>query len=684
MARYLTRVALAGLLGSIASFVVTASCLAARSLTAWGPDLDVAATLAATVAGALLAVAFQVRSLRTRQRLLEEVERHLAVLREDPGPNAGAMRRVLAGPELAGVRDQAAALAACYRKALADVVTVRERLDKLKAVLGQVEAGDHVSAVTPTHLVVGTSRHRMVARIAPNLSIIAVTAPLRLFLYRTSQQLLSRSFLDVVHPDDAPTVRQALRESLRDGEGHNITFRILLPTSGQGLPADRLGLERHLQMDVLTCYDETGAPLNLRCHFVDITDRVLTERELLRRTREVSEANDRLRQANADLERLKDSYRDLYHHAPVLYFSLDAAGNFVVFNETMLRELGYPREALLGKSYATLLTPAGRAAFRADPTLIKRPEQETQWVKQDGTVIDVWIGTTIRDDGSALSRCVARDITETKRLANAYRLKASELVRANSHLRRINQELEEFTYVVSHDLKEPLRTLESFSNFLALDYGDKLEGEGKEFITHLVQASKRLGRLIDDLLKLSRTGRVINTPRPFTWEPVVDTVLRDLHELIGRKGAMIRIEEPLPSAMGDPERVIQLLVNLVSNGLKYSQGPRPEVVIGSRGPSENGDGRGFVTLFVRDNGIGIDPAYHEQVFRIFRRLHHREDVEGTGAGLAICKRIVEAHGGRIWIESQVGQGATFLFTLPAQPAEGRFEVSRGKPVLAAG
>jgi PAS domain S-box-containing protein len=435
-------------------------------------------------------------------------------------------------------------------------------------------------------------------------------------------------------------------------------------------------------MDVMTCYTEAGLPLHLRCHFIDVSNRVRTETELRARTEELSQANARLRQINDALQRLKESYRDLYHQAPVLYFSLDARGHFVACNDTILRTLGYPREALLGQPYTRLLTPAGRSAFLAQPTVFQRPgELETQWVKQDGTVIDVWIATTtIRDERGAFvrSRSAARDVTEHKRLANALAAKADEAAVANAHLRRVNQELEDFTYVVSHDLKEPLRTLEAFSKFLAADCGPALGPEGHEYISHLTQASRRLGALIDDLLTLSRSGRVIHAPRPFSWDHALQTVLADLRDLIHRARAAVRVEGPLPPVAGDPERVIQLLSNLVSNGIKYNKSPRPEVVLGATGNGEWRMGNeqpspqspaGFVTLYVRDNGVGIDPVYHEQVFRIFRRLHRRDEVEGTGAGLAICKRIVEAHGGRIWVESQVGQGATFYFTLPRREVE---------------
>jgi PAS domain S-box-containing protein len=592
---------------------------------------------------------------RRAGRNLRELGQTLAALRADPSPHA-LERLTAAGdpPDLADVYGEADALAAAFRSALDQVVKSRERLESLRA-----EVADRERAAAGPRFVVASSRQRMVARLAPNLHWMVATQPLLEFLRCAHTELIARPFLDVVHPDDAPRLGRTLQEALRDGEGHGITFRVLPhPTPGAG--AD----ERFVQMDVMTWYGEDGVPLHLRCHLLDVTDRVRTEQELRRRTAEVSQANDRLRQTNADLQRLKESYRDLYHHAPVLYFSLDPGGRFVALNETMARTLGYPREALIGQPYARLLTPDGKIALLRDPESMQRPgEVETQWLKQDGTVIDVWIATSIiKDPGGAFvcSRSAARDVTERKRLANALRAQADELARTNLQLRKINQELQDFTYVVSHDLKEPLRTLEAFSTFLTQDYGPALAGEGQDYLAHLTQASRRLGALIDDLLALSRAGRVIHTPRAFSWDEAVQTALGDLHDLIGRKQAAVRVDGPLPAVAGDPERVVQLLTNLVSNAVKYNDKDRPEVVLGTR-PA---DAEGFVTLFVRDNGIGIEPQYHEQIFRMFRRLHRREEIEGTGAGLAICKKIVEAHGGKIWVESEAGRGATFLFTLP--------------------
>jgi PAS domain S-box-containing protein len=619
------------------------------------------------VAGLILAplallLAYTLR--RTYQQALADLAQRLESQTTTPTLNAfhASPQAGLPWDDMREVQRQLAALVTCYRAALAERIERKEPATPPPRPPGSPADGDR--SFSPFPNLPGTAAHantaeRMIARLAPNLHWMASTPALQQFLGRGLADLNARPFLDLVQDADRAPLAQALRDALKDGEGHNIVFRIQLAN----------GEERHLQADVLARYTDDGAPLHLRCHFFDITDRVLTERELRRRTEELSRANERLQQINANLERLKESYGDLYHQAPVLYFSLDGRGSLIAVNETMLKTLGYLREDLLGQPYARLLAPASRQRYLADPDVYQRSgEVEAQWVKKDGTPLDVWIRTAplVDDQGRFIrSRSAAQDVTERKRLADAVHAKNEELQQANVQLRRINQELEEFTYVVSHDLKEPLRTLQAFSNFLAEDYSGQLGPEGQEYIHYLIQASRRLGLLIDDLLTLSRAGRVIHAPRAFDLEAAIRTVQSDLADLIQRKEAMVRVEGPLPAVAGDPERVIQLLANLMGNGLKYNNSEQPEIVIGRFDePSNNGK----VTLFVRDNGIGIDPRYHEQIFRIFRRLHHREEYDGTGAGLAICKKVVEAHGGRIWLESALGQGTTFYFTLP-EPSE---------------
>ncbi len=638
------------------------------------------------LAGWLVALALVMVQQHYR-RLLNELRDQVATLRD---ASALAARRPVP-EELAAVYAELEALGLMYRHALAERARQEELLDVLRRDPAHTEAARHSLLGRPDAERGGTllpdraggDGRNMVGRLAPNFHWIAATPALQQFLGVGIGELVARSFLDFVHPDDVPVLAQALREALEVGEGHNITFRLL----------PRAGGERHVQLDVLTRYTDESRPLHLRCHFADVTRRVLTERDLLLRTRQLSEANEQLRRSNRDLETLKESYRDLYHRAPVMYFSLDAEGRFAAWNQTLILTLGYAREDLLGQPYTRLLAPSAGGGDGAGILSVYREagEIETQWVKKDGTVIDVWVRNVpvVDEEGQFLrTRSAALDVTERNRLANALRDQHEEAQRANAQLRRINHELDDFTHVVSHDLKEPLRTLQAFSNFLALDYTDRLGEEGKEYINHLIQASKRLGTLIDDLLTLSRAGRIIHMVKSFDLAETVQTVCRDLADLIQRKGARVRIEGPLPAVTGDPERLSQLLANLITNGLKYNHSPEPEVVIGQaegHAPSGNGKpagpqggaGDNHVTLYVRDNGIGIDPRYHEQIFRVFRRLHRREDYEGTGAGLAIAKKIIEAHGGRLWVESKPNEGATFYFTLPrsAEPVRAALPIS---------
>jgi PAS domain S-box-containing protein len=248
---------------------------------------------------------------------------------------------------------------------------------------------------------------------------------------------------------------------------------------------------------------------------------------------------------------------------------------------------------------------------------------------------------------------------ELEELKDRYRHQNEHLARTNEELSRTNREMDEFAYVVSHDLQEPLRTLIAFSDFLLKDCGDRLDPTGKEYVHYLVSASRRMRALIQGLLSLSRAGKVTGEFEPVNVEEVVDVVKADLGELVRSRGAEVRLAGPLPTVWGDRGRLGQLLANLVSNGLKYNHSARPWVEVGTVAD----DTGPWVTLYVRDNGIGIDSQFHGKVFQLFRRLHAQEEYEGTGAGLAICKKIVEAHGGRIWVESTLNEGATFFFSL---------------------
>ena len=509
-----------------------------------------------------------------------------------------------------------------------------------------------------------------------------------------SKQPLDKPIFAMVHPEDVPALDHAFALAQQTREVQSVLCRLQLgPTEAtteqrsapdadtQELPIlDPTSLV-YVRLAVWAKVNRAGKLVRFDCRFTDLSPILIPkERELDTARRELGLAKARWLEVSQDLDRLKLSYRELYQNAPVMYFSLDRLGHFVTLNDTLVETLGYQRRELQGEPYTRVLAPTSQtdAAKLARSTPLSEGERETQWRKKDGAVIDVWLhSVAVFDEDGRFVRCrsAALDLTEKNRLSHELRTRGDELERMNDQLRRINSELEAFTHVVSHDLKEPLRTLQAYSHILAEEHGSQLGPDGFQYINHLIRASRRLGQLIDELLNLSHAGRSTRAPHAFNLLECVATVRQDLVDLIQRKQAIILTEGSLPQVVGDPVRITQLLANLVGNGLKYNREPAPRVVIGAR-PCDDDPER--VTIFVRDNGIGIDPAFHEQIFGIFRRLHQPGEFEGTGAGLAICKKIVEGHGGRIWVESSPGQGATFYFTLPRAPVTA--EASRnGKP-----
>jgi len=232
-----------------------------------------------------------------------------------------------------------------------------------------------------------------------------------------------------------------------------------------------------------------------------------------------------------------------------------------------------------------------------------------------------------------------------------------ETARLAANLARSNKELEQFAYVASHDLQEPLRMITAYTTLLAKRYQGKLDKDADEFIAYAADGAKRMQGLIQDLLTYSRVGTKGKEFALTDCESVLQTILTGLKAAIDESGAVVT-HDPLPTVMADAGQIGQLLQNLIGNGVKYRNSMAPQIHVSCR---RNGSEWIFS---VRDNGIGIDPKYGEKIFVIFQRLHTRQEYEGTGIGLAVCKKIVERHKGRIWVESRLGQGATFYFTIP--------------------
>jgi light-regulated signal transduction histidine kinase (bacteriophytochrome) len=250
-----------------------------------------------------------------------------------------------------------------------------------------------------------------------------------------------------------------------------------------------------------------------------------------------------------------------------------------------------------------------------------------------------------------INRQLQREIEVRKRAEESLKEYSAELARSNA-------DLQQFAYVASHDLQEPLRAVSSFSQLLARRYQGKLDSDADEFISFMVDGATRMQNLINDLLAFSRIG---TRGKPFAsveCENILQTVKENLDVAIAESGAVIT-QDPLPALVADQTQLTQLFQNLFSNAIKFRR-PEEALRIHVSAARQNSEWR----LSVRDNGIGIDPRYFERIFVIFQRLHGREKYPGTGIGLAICKKIVERHRGRIWVESERGQGSTFHFVIP--------------------
>ena len=232
---------------------------------------------------------------------------------------------------------------------------------------------------------------------------------------------------------------------------------------------------------------------------------------------------------------------------------------------------------------------------------------------------------------------------------------AGELKERAEQLDQINRELDDFTYIASHDLKEPLRGISAYCQILLEDYQDNLDEDGQRRLNSLNDMCDRLVKLIDNLLTYCQIGRVSPSEQNVDMNILADELLSTLRPAIDQRRATVQLAGQLPTVQGNPTLISIVLSNLIFNGLKFNE-RRPRIEIGTsiEDPSE---------IYVRDNGIGIDSKHYDSIFTIFRRLHSRKKYEGTGAGLTICRKIVESHGGRIWLESEIGRGTTFYFTL---------------------
>jgi len=370
------------------------------------------------------------------------------------------------------------------------------------------------------------------------------------------------------------------------------------------------------------------------------SDRAMLERSLELSSRELLQANSEM--------------RGIFQAFPDLFFRLDSQGTILDHKGASRGDFYLDPKSLTGKRIQDIPVAAVRQKFedgiRAVVTerrlarfeySLQLGEREVHYEARMLPVLDQQLVVIIRNITD--QKVVKQELAETT---------------------RSNMELERFAYIASHDLQEPLRTVQSYLQLLTRRYGEKLDKDAREFINYAVEGAKRMRELIQDLLSYARLSSRTKPFEPTELGRVLTDVSAALRTAVHESGAQLHWGQ-LPTLAVDRSQIAQLLQNLISNALKFRSKTAAPVVTISAEPV----GRAW-RFAVQDNGIGIDPAYNEKVFEIFQRLHSREAYAGTGMGLAICKKIVERHGGRIWVDSRVGQGATFYFTLdPAASKE---------------
>jgi two-component system sensor kinase FixL len=363
------------------------------------------------------------------------------------------------------------------------------------------------------------------------------------------------------------------------------------------------------------------------------------------------------KQAEQALQDSEERMRAIFETAVDAILTIDERGILERLNPAAQRLFGYTEAEVAGKNVSMLMPAPHRAQhdgylehyLRTGEQRIIGKGREVEGLRKDGTLfpMDLTVAEMRLGDRRMFTGMV-RDITERKEAEDKHGKLMHEI-------RTANEELTSFAYVVSHDLKAPLRGIGSLADWIDTDYGHLLDAKGKEHMRLMIKRVHRMGGLIDGILQYSRVGRVKETMAPLD----LTTLIGDAIDLLAPPGHIhVTLEGQMPTIVGEPIRIQQLFQNLISNSIKYMDKPQGQVQVGCS------DAGNFWQFHVRDNGPGIEARHFERIFQLFQTLAPRDKVESTGVGLALVKKIVEMYHGKIWVESVVGEGACFYFTLP--------------------
>ena len=386
------------------------------------------------------------------------------------------------------------------------------------------------------------------------------------------------------------------------------------------------------------------------------------EARVVERTAELQQTNTQLRAEMAERQKAQENllkeiaFSDTaINSLPGVFYLFKADGKFLRWNRNFTEVTGYsqeefgqlsPLDVFEGDDQRQIAERIGQV-FKSGAA-----NAEANLICKNGKKIPYYFtGFRMVIDDIPYLIGAGIDIAERKQAEDDLKRRTDELARSNA-------ELEQFAYIASHDLQEPLRMVSSYVQLLAKRYQGKLDGDADDFISYAADGAMRMQRLINDLLAYSRVGTRGKNFEAISVEEVLRQALENLHLSIQEKRAVVT-HDPLPAAYGDAGQLTQVFQNLIDNAMKFCRKEVPEVHVSAR--IEGGE----CICLVKDNGIGIAPEFLNKLFLLFQRLHTRKEYPGTGLGLAICKRIVERHGGRIWVESKPGEGSTFYFRIPA-------------------
>ena len=518
-------------------------------------------------------------------------------------------------------------------KAVADQVAitmVRVRTeDALRTALAKAAEGDHILDTLMEYIPEGIT-----IADAPDVKIRMVSRYGREILGGAHDRMTAEAVADqwLVYDKDGTTPMAPadlpLSRAILQGETVINKELVLINTKGHAIP--------------LLC---NAAPI--RDHAGTITGGIVAWRDISER-----------KQAEAKLHRyelLADRHRDV-----ILFIGLDD-GRILEANDAATRAYGYRYEELLDLTIHDLRaadTPgltADQIAIAFDQGLLFEMVHRCQ----DGSTFPVEVSTQGAEiGGRRILISVVRDITERKRIARELSERTAALEERTRQMEAANKELESFSYSVSHDLRAPLRAIDGYSRMILRQQGDTFDENTRRQFNRIMDSARMMGQLIDDLLALSRLGREALSLSRLNVVDLTRDVWQELKANNPDRPVDLKID-PVPPGMGDRSLIKQVLVNILSNAIKFTRvREAPLVEVGGYGTeTEN-------VYYVRDNGVGFDMQYHDKLFGVFQRLHSVDDYEGTGVGLAIVQRIIHRHGGRVWAESKIDEGACFYFTLP--------------------